>query len=106
MTKHQSLGKLQKLVEQVAAHCKAHDLQFFICYEVKDNKITIEGRHSEELLVNVAAHLGLNHPAAVHRARMLMMEVAGRQRVESIEKAADGAVVLGIDGKHMKAAEA
>jgi len=87
-------------------HCKKSGLQFFVCHEVRDQKITIEGLHSEELLVNIAAHLGLNHPTAVHRARMLMMEIAGRQKVEQIEADAKASVVLGIDGKPVEPAQA
>lgn len=105
MDKHQKLEGLHRRAEELAAYAKKHGLQCFAIYEVKDHQVGIQQHCTEELLVNLCAHVGMNHPTAIHRARMVMLEQMGRKAVEQHEAKAE-ALVLGLDGKPMQAAEA
>lgn len=105
-TKEQAIKKLFRQAEEMREHAKKHALQVFIFHEATDHKVALDGHYSEEMLVNIAAHLGMNHPSSVRRARMVMQEVMGRKEVEKIEAEAEASVILGMDGKPMKAAEA
>lgn len=106
MDKHQKLDGLGRRAEELVAHAKKHGLQCFVIYEVKDHQVGIQQHCTEELLVNLAAHIGMNHPAAIHRARMIMIEQMGRKEVEAKEAEAEKAIILGMDGQPVKPAEA
>ena len=105
MTKHQAIDKLVRQAEEMRKHAAKSGLQCFIFHEVKDHKVALDGHYSEDLVVNIAAHIGFNHPSAIQRARMMMMDMAGRQKVEEVEKTTES-VVLGLDGKPMTPVEA
>lgn len=105
MDKHQKLDGLHRRAEELAAYARKHSLQVFSFYEVKDHQVGIQQHCTEELLVNLSAHLATNHTSAIRRARAMMMEVMGRQKVEEVEQKTE-AVVLGLDGQPMKSAEA
>ena len=102
-TKAQSLKKLELLAEQVVKHCAKHNLQCFVYHESADHKVSLSQHCTEVLLVNIAAHIGLNHPGAVVRAREIMVQVMGAQKTKEAE---EGAVVLGLDGKPVPMGEA
>ena len=97
-TKAQSLKKLELLAEQVLKHCEKHNLQCFIYHEAPDHQVSLAQNCSEELLVNIAAHLGINHPQAVVKAREVIVNIMGAQKAK---EAGSGALVLGLDGKPM-----
>jgi hypothetical protein len=97
-TKAQHLKKLELLVEQARKHCEKHNLQYFTFHEAPEHQVALSQNCTEELLTNVAAHLGLNHPQAVVRAREIIARVVGAQKAKEAES---GSLVLGLDGKPM-----
>lgn len=101
-TKHQALNKLHLLAEQLAAHAKKHGIQCFAIYEVKDGQVGIQQHCTEELLVNLAAHLGMNHIDAIHRANAILKKLNGIEQGLKAEKKKDS-ILIGLDGKPMAA---
>jgi len=102
-TKTQNLKKLELLAEQVRKHCEKHQLQCFIYHEAPDHQVALSQHCSDELLVNLAAHLGINHPQVIVRAKEIMVRVMG---VQKTQEAQEGALVLGLDGNPLPKAEA
>lgn len=93
-TKAQALKKLELLAEQVRKHAEANGLQCFVYYEAPDHKVALTQHCSEELIVNIAAHIGMQHPTAIVRARQIMIEVMGRADTEKVEQEAEKKVVI------------
>jgi uncharacterized protein YutE (UPF0331/DUF86 family) len=102
-TKEQNLKKLELLAEQMRKHCEKHNLQCFVYHEAPDHQVALSQHCSEDLLVNIAAHLGLNHPQTIVRAKEIMIKIMGIQKTQ---EAGEGTLVLGIDGKPLPKAEA
>lgn len=99
MDKHQKLDGLNRRSEELAAYAKKHGLQVFVIHEIKDGQISIQQHCTEELLVNLAAHLGMNHPEAIHRANSILKRVSGIEQAIKSEKSKPESAVLGLDGK-------
>lgn len=102
-TKEQNLKKLELLAEQMRKHCEKHNLQCFVYHEAPNHQVAVSQYCSEELLVNIAAHLGINHPQAIVRAKEIMIRVMGIQKAQ---EAGEGTLVFGIDGNPLPKAEA
>lgn len=84
-TKQQALTKLSAMAEQMRKHAEAHSIQVVTYFEGPDGQVLKNGHFTEELIVNVAADLSVQHPSAVRRARAFMMDNMGRKEVEQAE---------------------
>jgi hypothetical protein len=91
VTRHQAIKKLSLLCNQMTKHAKAHNLQVYVMQEVENRQVGVSGHFSEEMLVNLAAHLGLQHPQAVAKAGQILATIMGNKPVESVK-------LVGADG--------
>lgn len=95
MTKHQKLAKLARQCEEATSWAKKNELQVFCLYEDKDRMVSRVGNYSVEMLVNLAYWLAKEHPDAISRARMFLIEEMGVAKVKETEEAADASVATG-----------
>jgi len=103
-SKNQKIEKLARMCEVSTKYAQDKGLQIFIFHESKDHTVALSGSYSPEMLINLAAHLGMHHPNEVRQARMLMIEAMGVERVKA-EEAKDN-LVLGLDGKPIEPTQA
>lgn len=89
MDKHQKLAKLARMCEEATAWAKKSEIQVFALYEAKDKMVERVGYFSEDMLVNLAYWLAKEHPAAISRARMVMIEEMGQDAVKRAEDATE-----------------
>lgn len=92
MTKHQKIDKLARLCEGAATWGKTSELQVFILHESKDRLVSTSGYYSADMLVNLAYWLAKEHPEAISRARMVLVEEMGATAVKEKESAVEDAV--------------
>lgn len=83
LTKEQRVAKLARYCESAVKYAKDHGLQVLIFHEADNHQLSLSQNCTTEMWVNVAAHCGIHHPDEVRRARMIMVELMGQEKVKS-----------------------
>ena len=74
-TRTQNFKKLELLVGQLHKHCEKAGIEYYLCHEAPEHQVLVAGRGSQELMVNIACDLALNHPGAVIKAREIVAQL-------------------------------